>query len=396
MSMAPKNPVAAATHPNPYAYYTRLLTEQPLYRDEGAGYWVATSAAAVSAVLTSDLCRVRPNGEEVPNALVGSDAAEIFRRLVRMNDGSRHDPMKKAVAQTLHNVDTSRLARLSALHSKHLIDSLEPQIHLHHLTDFVFHLPVYVVASLLGIPQAKLAQTVHWINDFARCLAPLSNPEQIEQGKEAASHLLNLFKATMENTRSEADIGLLSMLTAEASMVGHPEGENVVANGIGLLFQTYEATAGLIGNTLLLLARNETLFRQVQAERELVRPLIREVLRYDSPIQNTRRYLAASGSVAGRTMHESDMVLVVLAAANRDPAVNAHPEQFDIFRKDARLFTFGLGSHACPGEHIASSIACIGIEHLLNSGFHVSSLSQTVSYRPSGNARIPLLTGETI
>ncbi|HEV8141500.1 MAG TPA: cytochrome P450, partial [Methylomirabilota bacterium] len=80
----PSDPVAAVTHPDPYAYYADLVAHRPLYRDESLGLWVASSAAAVTAVLTNDRCRVRPTAEPIPVALVGSTAAEIFRHLVRM------------------------------------------------------------------------------------------------------------------------------------------------------------------------------------------------------------------------------------------------------------------------------------------------------------------------
>ena len=56
----PRDPVAAVTHPDPYPYYAELVAQRPLYRDESLGLWVASSAQAVTAVLTSDICRVRP------------------------------------------------------------------------------------------------------------------------------------------------------------------------------------------------------------------------------------------------------------------------------------------------------------------------------------------------
>src|SRR4030095_7484258 len=93
----PRDPVAAVTHPDPYPYYAELVAARPLYRDDLQGDWVASSAAAVTAVLTSERCRVRPPAEPVPKALVGSPAGEIFRRLVRMTDGAGHDAAKYAV-----------------------------------------------------------------------------------------------------------------------------------------------------------------------------------------------------------------------------------------------------------------------------------------------------------
>jgi cytochrome P450 len=89
-------------------------------------------------------------------------------------------------------------------------------------------------------------------------------------------------------------------------------------------------------------------------------------------------------------MAEGDGVLVVLAAANRDPLANPLPEAFDVRRLDRRLFTFGAGPHACPGETLAAAIAQAGVAALLASGLDPSTLLPRVTYRPSANARIPL------
>lgn len=393
MIALPENPIAAVTHPDPYPYYARLLASRPLYRDADAGYWVASSAATVTAVLTSDLCQVRPHTEPVPAALLASPAANVFHHLVRMNDGQRHDALKGALERSLQSIGPDQLARQSAQWAGRLISEMQPQSNPAHLTDFAFYLPIYVVASLLGISEEDLAQTTRWINDFAHCLAPLSSPEQVEQGKQAASHLLSLLQAL---PRALATSSLLSTLVQEAQEIEYANEEVIIANAIGLLFQTYEATAGLIGNTLLTLARQPQLLAQVLNKRDLLSPVLQEVLRYDPPIQNTRRFVVRQGEIAGEQLQEGDMILLVLAAANRDPAINPDPERFSPLREERRCFTFGSASHACPGEHIATIIAGASIEQLLISGFDSSGLGAAVRYRPSGNARIPLFSGEEV
>src|SRR5687768_4077275 len=113
--MFPRDPIAAVTHPDPYPYYADLLARTPLYRDELLGLWVAASAEAVTAVLTSDCCRVRPPSEPVPRALLGSPAADIFGALVRMNDGAAHCPRKRAVSATIESIDLTEVAARSCM-----------------------------------------------------------------------------------------------------------------------------------------------------------------------------------------------------------------------------------------------------------------------------------------
>ena len=380
----PRDPVSAATHPDPYPYYAELVAARPFYKDELQGYWVASSAEAVTAALMSDRLRVRPPAEPVPAALRGTAAGEIFRRLIRMTDGERHEAGKYAVMATLQSLDAERIAEESARWARPLAgEGVDPAA----LTSFVFALPVYVVASLLGMPPAFLRQTSQWMSHFVRCLAPSSTPAQIERGKDAAARLLDLGQMTI--TDGPAD-GLLPVLARQARRAGLEDIDTVIANGIGFMSQAYEATAGLIGNTLLALAVQPGLRLAVAADPALLPVVVRETLRHDAPVQNTRRWVGAAGRVGGQDMIEGDLVVVLLAAANRDPAANPNPHAFDTRRGDRRLFTFGVGAHACPGEMLAVGIAAAGVAALLEAGLDPATLPGRRTYRPSANTRIPL------
>ena len=386
----PPDPIVAVIHPDPYPYYADLVANQPLYRDDKLGMWVASSAAVVRAVLTSDLCRVRPPNEPIPRALLGSPVASIFGHLVRWNDGERHDPCKQAVQACLQSIDERSTAELGRTWARLLLGESQPPAAAR-LGDFAFHLPVYVIASLLGAPQEELHHTALWVSEYVRALAPASTPSQIKQGKVASRHLLDLFRALLSRHQAGPGQGLLAGLAWEAKRAGWEEMEVIVANGIGFLSQAYEATAGLIGNTVVALASHRHVREQVAADPRLLRLVIQEVLRSDPPGQNTRRFLAQNGRVAGQAMQAGDIILVVLAAANRDPALNPNPERFDIFRKDRRMLTFGAGPHSCPGATLAALIAQAGVEQVLASGADLAQLAATVVYRPSAAVRMALL-----
>jgi cytochrome P450 len=382
----PRDPVAAVTHPDPYPYYASLVAERPVYREEALGLWVASSAAAVTAVLSSDLWRVRPPAEPVPRALLGSPAGDIFGHLVRMNDGPGHCPFKQAVSATLDSVDRIQAAEQSKTSARILSGELEPAADPRRLTEFAFRLPVHVVAGLLGVPPDRLRETAQWTDDFVRCLSPLSTLEQIEQSKTAAGRLLDLFGSLLAGRGTG---GLLGTLAAQARRLGREDVDVIVANGIGFLSQSYEATAGLIGNTLLVLISQPAVCEQVAGDPGLLRHVVQEVLRYDPPVQNTRRFLAASGEIDGQQMKEGDAILVVLAAANRDPQANPDAQRFEMLRENRRTFTFGAGAHACPGETLAASIAEAGVRQLLASGLRVEELERP-RFRASANVRIPI------
>jgi cytochrome P450 len=355
----PENPIAAVTHRDPYPYYARLVAERPIYHDGSLGLWVASSAGAVSAVLASDLCRVRPLAEPVPAKLQGTAGGDLFGRLVRQNDGDRHASMKQAVSAALGEIEEQ-----AAAWARTLASEIHPK---EDLQGFMFRFPVYVVASLLGVPRDLLEPAARWTGEMAAGFAPSAIPEQVESGSRAAAELRRLIGGLTGD-------GLFASLSRHADREDAETAAAITANSAGFLLQAYEATAGLIGNMLLALARNPGL-REAGLD-----AAVEEVLRFDPPVQNTRRFVARAGTVAGREMREGDTVLLVLAAANRDPA--------------APLFSFGAGRHACPGQSLAKAIARAGVEQALAAGVDPAPLAEGVSYRPSGNVRIPLFRGE--
>lgn len=385
----PTDPVAAVTHPHPYPYYTHLAEHSPVYRDDGLNLWVVASAEAVTAALTNPLCLVRPPGEPIPQALVGLPTERVFGRLIRMNDGPRHCPLNKAVASTLASIPTARIAALSASWAGILSEELRPATDRSGLARFSLDLSVYVLASLLGVPSEQLPQTARWIADYVQGVAPAATPEQVQDGGVAAEQLLDLFGALLDAPR-----GLLAELANNAKHVGRGDAELVIANAIGFLSQAYEATSGLIGNTLVTLGRHPEMRERVIAEPGLLPAVIDEVLRYDPPTHNTRRFLADDGVVAGQAMSRGDAILVVVAAANHDPAANALPHRFDPRRSERKTFTFGTGVHACPGALVAKQLAQIGVEQLLAAKFDPTPLAENVRYRPAPNVRIPSFAPE--
>jgi cytochrome P450 len=355
----PTSPVAAVTHPDPYPYYADLVTRRPLYRDQGLGLWVAASAAAVTAVLTSEACRVRPPAEPVPGVLVGTAAGDLFRRLVRMNDGADHVRLKPSVAATLAMLAAPSLGP----HATEAAAALDAA----RLTDFAFRLAPEVLGRLLGMPPEQRAEAAVHTEALVRGLAPSASPVDVERGAAAAAALLAIVRA------------LPRFATA---------GDDLVANVVGFFSQAYEATAGLVGNTLVALGRQPEVLRRVRQQPSTMPAVVTEVARHDAPVQNTRRFVAEPVDVAGQTLPAGAVVLVVLAAANRDPAANADPDRFDAARRERRAFTFGLGPHACPGEAVAVAVASAGVGRLLAAGVEPGALA--FAYRPSANTRVPL------
>jgi len=128
----------------------------------------------------------------------------------------------------------------------------------------------------------------------------------------------------------------------------------------------------------------------VRAQPKLIEPLVEEVARFDSPVQNTRRFIAEHTVVAGVELKAGEAMLLCLAAANRDPQLNPQPDAFDLHRANRQYLTFGRGRHAYPGQALACTIAAAAINELLEAGLTPQHLSRGWTYRASLNAHIPI------
>lgn len=321
---------------------------QNLEWDAARGLWVAAGAALVEEVLSHPALRVRPLAEPVPAAIAGGSAGEVFGALVRMNDGERHAAPKLALQRALALAATGDVAQQRARAvAAHLLAEDRS------MGAWVFEAPVSTVASLLGFADAQLPAVARWMGDFVACLSPLSSAAQVEQAHAASMRLL----AAMRELLQAAPQGSLAATVAqEAAAAGWQGDHAILANLVGLLSQTYEATAGLLGNSLV----------AIQQGAAGIDPsaLVAQVMETDPPIVNTRRFAAERCEVGGVTVEAGQAILVMLGEAKRG---------------------FGHGRHACPGQQLAQQIAAGCIEALRS-----KPLPQlTWTYRASVNARIP-------
>jgi cytochrome P450 len=377
----PTDPIAAVTHADPYPYYAQLRAGPPLAWHAPLRLWVASRADVVeSLLLAHDALRVRPEGEPVPRAIAGSPAGEVFGHLVRMNDGAAHTAHKPALQRALAGLDL-RAAHAAALDVARRVPERP-------LADLLFAMPVQAVAHLLGFAPAALPQVEAWMREFVACLSPLSSAPQLARASDAAAALMSRFEA-MAASAPPREATLLAAVRAEASG-GANMPRALLANLVGLLSQTCDATAGLLGNSLAALA-SEPGAREAARTPEGLQAVVEETARHDAPVQNTRRFVVAPVRIAGVPLAPGVAVLLVLGAANRDPVLNPDPDRFMPLRTARRLLGFGHGAHACPGQSLACTLAAAGLEALLARGVDLDALrARGWHYRPSANARIPV------
>jgi cytochrome P450 len=298
-------------------------------------------------------------------------AGKVFGQLMRMNEGERQRCPRAAIQPGLALIDVNAV---NALVGARLITPGADGLY-----TAMFRGPVCVVAALLGFSPAQGRAISELTADFVACLSPLSDQAQLDAAHAAAEQLKGYFIELLDDpsNRSILLAGIRQRFAATST-----DSEILIANLIGLFSQTCEATAGLIGNALLALIQNPP-FDSAQVD-----DLIAEVQRFDPSVQNTRRFVAAPCEIDGVSLNPGDVILVLLASANRDPLLNDNPDAFLLDRPNRRSFTFGAGRHQCPGQVLALHIASATLTKILAMKPALDRL--TWRYRPSLNGRIPL------
>jgi len=153
-----------------------------------------------------------------------------------------------------------------------------------------------------------------------------------------------------------------------------------------LIVAGHETTVNLIGNGMLALLRNSTQLRRLRADPSLVTGAVEELLRYDGPVEtSTFRFSTADVELPGGTIPAGEVVLLVLASANRDHTRFADADSLDITRTGNRHLAFGKGMHFCLGAALARMEGQIAIATLLRRLPHLRPAVRldTLEWRPS-------------
>ncbi|AXF22920.1 cytochrome P450 [Burkholderia pyrrocinia] len=383
--MNPTDPIAAVTHRDPYPYYAALVDRPSLAFDATLGLWVASRAAAVTAVLGHPACRVRPLDAPVPPALRGTTAGALFGELVRMNDGAlRHDVPKQALRTAFAPIDTAALRdRAAQLATRRLPAPGDADA----LNAWCMTVPVCAVADLLGFDETQLDDIAARVVDFVAALSPLSDAAALARASDGARQLLDRMTERVAQTHAH-DGTLVAAVQQAARASGWQASGALVANLVGLLSQTCEATAAWLGNALAAW-NGEAQAARVAPDDAALDAFVAEVGRFDSPVQNTRRFVAARTTIEGVPVEAGDAILVVLAAANRDPAVYRDPHRLMPGRALGPNFGFGTGPHGCPGERIARAVTAGAFGAWLRAGGWPPRDGLKWNYRASTNVRMP-------
>lgn len=350
---------------DPYPLYARLREADPVHWSP-LGFWVLTRYADVDCVHRDPRCGRGLQPDDGMVATWGGPSSPITAELggwMLHKDGPDHTRLRRLVGKVFHPAAVRSLR----MRIQGIVDGLLDQVveagTMDVIADLALPLPVAVISELLGLPVDDHARIGRWADSIARAFDDVLTPEALER-TEAAILQCTEYVRTKIAVVGGAESGILSALRAAEASDQLSESE-LISNVNLLLFAGFETTRNLIGNGFFALLRNPTQLARLRAEPGLVPNAIMELLRYDAPVQANRRIPREPIEVGGVEIPAGEKLLLLLGAANRDPARFVDPDSLNVARPDVRPLSFGGGVHFCLGAGLAVTEAEIAVSSLI-------------------------------
>jgi cytochrome P450 len=255
------------------------------------------------------------------------------------------------------------------------------------IADLAFPLPFAVISEMLGMPDGDSAQLREWSHTLVKILDFTIGPEELMAAVIAGENLREHIANVIEWKRSNLGDDLLSALIL-AEDNGDVLSDVELVDQVNVLFIAgHETTVNLIGNGTWALLQNRDQLELLRDDPTVEATAIDELLRYDSPVQISRRITLEPIQIGGRDVAAGTFVLTSLGSANRDPAVfGPTADQLDLRRADAaRHLAFGSGTHHCLGASLARMEGTIAITRLIRRFPQLQAISA-----PAWNGRLVL------
>jgi cytochrome P450 len=274
-------------------------------------------------------------------------------------DAPDHPRYRKLVTRAFTARRVAALRERTTEIARELLDDMERDVRAGETVDLVARyaslLPVTVISEMLGVPTSMREQFLAW-GDGAATSLDMGLTRQAHASMErnlAALH--DWMRDHLRRLRREPGDDLLSGLVGEVDEEGAGLTEQeLVSTALLVLAAGFETTVNLIGNGTSQLFAHPEQRERLAAEPDLWPNAVDEVLRFDPPVERTARRAKVDTEVAGEAIPAGDLVVTVLAGANRDPHVFADPTAFDVGRANAKEhLAFSSGPHFCLGAQLA-------------------------------------------
>jgi pimeloyl-[acyl-carrier protein] synthase len=375
---------------DPHVMYRALREYDPVHWDPYMHAWVITSYPEVVWVLTNCSADRTPTPEYLDQLGLTfmKPFSEMMLKQMMFMDGSMHSRLRSlcGAAFTPRRVESMRDVIASIAND--LIDGFIEKGEIDMIVDFANPLPAIVTAKLLGVPVEDHQLLHGWVLDLAEVLGNYQHhPDRVAQIVQSLDAFKKYLAARMEEERQRPTDGLIySLMTAEVEGQ-HLTDDEVIANTIITLIGGHETTTNLIASGFLTLLKHPETLEYFRNHPEIAKSAVEELLRVESPVQHTARIAHADFQLGGKTVQKGSRIVVVLAAANRDPNRFPEPDRLDLVRQDNRQVAFGWAAHFCFGAPLARMEGQIAFNALLRRLHNPVLLEENLGWRNNAGLR---------
>ena len=235
------------------------------------------------------------------------------------------------------------------------------------MDDYALLLPAQIISEMLGMPHDDIPSLRRWSHAITKSLDPLLTPEEGESVVSASREMIAYLEAIILDKRAHPADDILTALI-EANEDGDTLSDHELLSQVLLLYIAgHETTLNLVGNGLTHLFEFPDQLDLLRTDPSLDANAIEEMLRFDSPVQFTRRIVADDLTVGDDVIPAGSVVLLGLGAANRDPDKwGPTADRVDLAREGANTHvSFGGGPHHCLGAALARLEAQIALPRLV-------------------------------
>jgi cytochrome P450 len=346
------DPFDPATRACPYPAYRRLREAAPVSLHPQTGIWWVSGHADAHAVLrdqrfsAADGQQLRGRADDLPVTMLSSDPPE-------------HTRLRDAVMAELGGARVRRLAPGTRATAAGRVAQWPERGVVNAVGDYAMPVVADALGRLLGIPRDDVDRFERWAVAVAPLLDPLDSSGPESPAAAALSELLDWVAELLLQRLGAPTRDVFGALVG-AYEAGALSGQEV-RNTCGLLVVGgFEPVVDLIGTALWLLLGDRDRAAPPVSRKD-VASVVEEALRYEPPIHFAARVPVEDVELSSARVRAGEPVVVLVAAANRDPARFDDPDRFEPRRRPNPHLTFGAGIHACPGAAFARMVARIAV-----------------------------------
>ena len=364
------DPFAPGFTDDPYPQYAALRAQAPVYQHP-IGFWLLTRYDDVAWLLRANLSVEDRNVSDGPflelrEQLRGDETPRSGGLSMLDRDPPDHTRLRRLVSKAF----TPRAVQALRPRITELVDGMLDAAERERRVDLVdalaFPLPFAVIAEMLGTPPADHERIRQLSGTVVRSLEPVADPALVAAIAAADAELTSIAADMIAWKRAHPADDLLTALINAEDDGDVLDDDELIAQTLLLYIAGHETTVNLIGGGTLALLRQPGQLALLRDDPALAANAVEELLRYDSPVQASRRITLEPVSVSGVTIPAGAFVMASLGSANRDESFwGQDAAELRLSRENARQHvSFGAGPHHCLGASLARLEASIALVRL--------------------------------